>query len=299
MFWWIIVVLVVVLLLVEHRKRVRTVGPSQARRLMRRCVMRVILIYSIALGLLLMFENKLIYHPSSDREYWQPPPGLKYEDVHFHSSSGDTVHAWWCPQSEATWTILFSHGNAGNLSGHAWIIPALSKHVKANVLIYDYPGYGKSSGKPSEPGCCSAADAAYGWLVSTKKIPDQQIILMGQSLGGALACDLAVKYPHRAIVLLSPFTSIRDIGQELFPIFPVRWLVRHQYDNVSKLKDYHKPLFIGHGDRDEVIPFHHGERLFAVAGSPDKAFHRIPNGTHNSLDSGFFAAMKSFLDKLK
>ena len=153
-------------------------------------------------------------------------------------------------------------------------------------------------GKPSETGCYASAEAAYTWLTETKKIPPEQIILMGQSLGCAMAAELAVKHQHRALVLLSPFTSIRDIGQEIIPIFPVRWLMSHHYDNRTKLQGYQKPLLIGHSSKDEVIPFHQGQDLFKAAGTKDKTFHKIEGAYHNALDPGFFKAMKAFLKKL-
>ncbi len=246
---------------------------------------------------LFALENSFIYFPQVARDFWQPPVDFQAEDVYLTTSLGDKIHAWWCPQSDAKWTVLFSHGNAGNLSGHARIIPAMRTHLKANVLIYDYPGYGKSSGKPSEKSCHAAALTAYDWLIQTKNIRSDLIILMGQSLGGAMACELAVNKPHLALVLLSTFTSIRDRCEELMGVH-VRQLMSHHYDNQVKLKTYFQPILIGHGDQDEVIPVHHGERLFAAAASQQKVFHPIPGGRHNELYSHFFYRMSQFLDSL-
>jgi pimeloyl-ACP methyl ester carboxylesterase len=297
MIWYGLLIAIVGLTWWDYRRNRRRLDAQKARRKAVWSGARMFTLYLGVLGLLLWFENNLVYHPQSDKEFWQPPPNLVKEDVQFQSKLDDRLHGWWCPQKEAKWTILFSHGNAGNLSGHAWIIPALRAQIVANVFIYDYPGYGKSSGKPSEKSCYSSADAAYEWLTNTKKIPADQIILMGQSIGSGMACELATE-PHRAMVLHCPFTAICDLGQEIFPIFPVKWLMGHRYDNVSKLKNYTKPILIGHGDNDDIIPFHHGERLFAGIPSKEKVFYRIENGHHGEMTDGFLQTMKKFLDDL-
>ncbi|MFT3880227.1 MAG: alpha/beta hydrolase [Gemmatales bacterium] len=281
-----------------YRADIKRIGLPAARKRLRSSVLIMLTIYLGILGLLLGFEKNLVYHPYSAGQYWSPPPRLVFEDVTLKSSTGDSIHAWWCPQKEAVFTILFNHGNAGNLSNHAWIIESIRKEVNCNVLIYDYPGFGKSTGSPSEAGCYASADAAYTWLTETKKIPPDKIILMGQSLGCAMACELSVKKDHRAMILLSPFTTIRDRGQEMMPIFPVKWLMSHLYDNKSKLAHYQKSLLIGHSDADEVIPLHHGQQLYEAAGTKDKTFYQINGESHNAHPPGFFRAMKEFLGKL-
>lgn len=296
MIWWLVFLLLVLLRWYIYHHDTKRLGQPKARRRLRASILIMLTIYLGILGLLLGFESSLIYHPVKADERWVPPR-LPFEDLTLKSSDGNTIHAWWCPQPGAAYTILFSHGNAHNLSNHAWIIPAMREQFPCNVLIYDYPGYGKSTGKPSEPGCYASADAAYTWLTETKKVPPDQIILMGQSLGSAMACELAAKHDHRALVLLSPFTTIRDIGQEIMPIFPVKWMMSHHYDNRSKLQNYNKPLLIGHSTGDEVIPFHHGQRLFDAAGSKQKTFHKIEGADHNAHDPGFFQAMKLFVEK--
>lgn len=295
---WLVILLLVILRGYIYRADVKRLGLSGARRRVWISVIIMLVVYFGVLGLVLGFEKNLVYHPDSAAQYWSPPPNLAFEDLTLQSSAGDAIHAWWCPQAEATYTILFSHGNASNLSNHAWIIPAMRQHFPCNVLIYDYPGFGKSTGSPSERGCYASADAAYQWLTTTKKISPEKIILMGQSLGCAMACELATKKEHRALVLLSPFTTIRNIGQEMMPIFPVKWLMGHLYDNKSKLANYQKPLFIGHSTIDEVIPFHHGQQLYDAAGTREKTFYKIEGEKHNVLPTGFFEAMKGFLEKL-
>ena len=277
----------------------RGAGAATARRRLWWSLAILGAVYGAILTMLLQLENKFIYMPASDREYWQPPAGLRYEDVTFESRAGNRIHAWWCPQEGSTYTILFSHGNAGNLSGHAWIIPAMREAYQADVLIYDYPGYGKSGGTPSESGCYAAAEAAYDWLRKTKGVPAEKIILMGQSLGAAMACELATKHSHRGLVLLSPFTSVGDMAQQIFPIFPAKWLMVHRYDNLAKLKEYRQPILIGHARHDSIIPVSHGQRLFEACPSAVKVFHEIESGDHNDLDKAYFGAVAKFLQGLK
>lgn len=297
MFWWLVFFCLCVLRWFIYRADQRRIGLPQARQSLYTSVLIMLTIYLGLLGLLLGFERNLIYHPYSAAQYWSPPK-IVFEDISLTSAHGDVIHAWWCPQRDAKWTILFSHGNAGNLSNHAWIIPAMREAFACNVLIYDYPGFGKSTGKPGETACYASADGAYLWLTETKKIPEDKIILMGQSLGCAMACDLASRKKHRALVLLSPFTTIRNLGQELMPIFPVKWLMGHLYDNKSKLAGYQQPLLIGHSTSDEVVPFHHGQQLFEAAGTKDKTFFTIQRTGHNDQSPAFFQAVKQFLDTL-
>ena len=297
MLWLLLFLSLIVLRGYLYRQDVKRLGQNGARRRLRSSIIIMLTIYLGVLGLLLGFESKLVYHPYSASEYWEPPR-LTFEDLTLPSSTGDSIHAWWCPQKDTNYTILFSHGNAGNLSNHAWIIPSIREKTPCNVLIYDYPGFGKSSGKPGEASCYASADAAYLWLTESKKIPTDKIILMGQSLGCAMTCELSTTRQHRAMILLSPFTTIRDRGQELMPIFPVKWLMGHLYDNRSKVKVYQKPLLIGHSTTDEVIPLHHGQQLFDAAGTKEKTFHTIQGESHNAHPQSFFQAMKLWIDKL-
>ena len=123
--------------------------------------------------------------------------------------------------------------------------------------MFDYPGFGRSSGQPSEAGCYAAGDAAYDWLREVQKVPGERIILYGGSLGGGTATDLASRRPHRALVLVACFTSFPDMAQTRFPWLPGRWLVHNRFDNLGKIADCRGPVFIAHGTRDGLIPFAH------------------------------------------
>jgi pimeloyl-ACP methyl ester carboxylesterase len=299
MVWLLLIIGYVLFRFYLYRDEVRRLGVPLARRRLRGSIFIMMTIYFAMLGILLTLEKKLVYHPASAGEYWSPPPGLKFEDLTLKSSTGDSIHAWWCFDPKATFTILFSHGNAGNLSGHSWIISEMRRWFPCNVMVYDYPGFGKSTGTPSEEGCYAAGQAAYQWLMDKKKATSQTLYFMGQSLGCAMACELANTQDHKALILLSPFTTIRDRGQEMMSIFPVRWLMTHLYDNRSKMEKYQKPLFIAHGTADEVIPFHHGKNLFDAAATKNKTFFTIDKGLHNDVPEGFFKALKEFITKVE
>lgn len=174
-------------------------------------------------------------------------------------------------------------------------IAKLREKLGESVLIIDYPGFGKSTGRPTEQGCYAAADAAYKWLTTTKGIAADNLVLFGASLGGGVAVDLASRKPHRALILVKTFTSIPDVGQSIYPFLPVRWLMCNRFDSLSKIDLCKSPIFIAHGDADTIVPFALGERLYQAAPQPKK-FLRLKGADHNHmLPEEFFTELKSFL----
>src|SRR5262249_11128842 len=156
------------------------------------------------------------------------------------------------------------HGNAGNLSSRGDSVLLWQRELPTAVLLFDYPGFGRSTGSPSEAGCYAAGDAAYDWLTRTKGVPAERGLLFGKSLGGAIASALAVRKSHRALVLAMAFTSFPDMAQVKYPWLPGRWLVRNQMNNLAKLGKVKRPVFISHGTVDGVVPFSMGEQLYAA-----------------------------------
>jgi fermentation-respiration switch protein FrsA (DUF1100 family) len=252
------------------------------------------------LVVLLWLENWFLFVPTTAAQHWAAsPPGLNPEDVELTSADGTKIHAWWCaprgwaPQQGA---MLHCHGNGGNLS--YWGTDALGWKLERHtaVLMFDYPGYGHSSGKPTEAGCYAAADAAYDWLVNEKHVPAGRVLLYGQSLGGAVAIDVASRRPHRALVTVSAFTSFPDMAQARFPFLPGRYFVSNRLDNLSKIARCPGPVFVAHGTADSLVPFSQGERLFAAATAPKKRFHRMEGFDHNDgTDPKMYAPLMEFL----
>lgn len=224
-----------------------------------------------------------------------PPAGLHVEDVWLKAADGNRIHAWWLPRQGATSAILFCHGNAGNLSYWAPSTVALMNRPGQSVLIFDYPGYGRSEGKPTEAGCYAATDAAYDWLVGTKGILPERIVLFGESLGGGVATDLAARKPHRALVLVRTFTSVPDMAKKSALTSASASLVRNQFDNLSKIGRCPSPILIAHGDRDRLIPTAQGMKLFEAAPKP-KQFFLMKNCDHNDpAPPEFYTALANFL----
>ena len=266
-------------------------------RYLRRALLFVAVAYVGILLLLLALESQFIFHPVTAEQSWQPPPDDSFQDISLTTSQGDRIHAWWIPRSGGNGVILYAHGNAGNLSHRGPAIKRWGQELNCATLIFDYPGYGKSTGKPTEAGCYAAADAAWDWLINEQKVDEESVILVGASLGASLAIDLAHKHTHRALVVLKGFTSIPDMASDLFPWLPARYFVRTKFDNLSKIAECNGPVFFLHARNDSIIPYRHTERLFEAAKEP-KEFFTQESGDHNSaLPAEFFHRLKLFLEK--
>jgi fermentation-respiration switch protein FrsA (DUF1100 family) len=239
-------------------------------------------------------ENSLVYHP--DRVL-VPPPAADVEDVWFTSADGTKLHGWWLPGEAAAGAVLVSHGNGGNLSHRGRLAADLRQWLGRPVLLFDYPGYGKCDGSPSEAGCYAAGDAAFRWLTDQKGVPAGRVVLFGESLGGGVATELATRHDHEALVLAKSFTSLPAVAKEVYPWLPTHTLMANRYDNLSKLARVTKPVFVAHGTEDTLVPFAHAGRLFAAAKGPKELF-RLEGHDHNEwLRPEFHAALKQFLDR--
>ncbi|HTU21126.1 MAG TPA: alpha/beta hydrolase [Gemmataceae bacterium] len=231
-----------------------------------------------------------------------PPPDLNIQDVELTGAGGSRLHAWWMTPPDwepGQGALLYCHGNAGNLSHRGEGLRRWRDLVQLAVLIFDYPGYGHSSGVPTEAGCYAAADTAFDWLNRVQKVPGERVLLYGGSLGGAVATDLAVRRPHRGLVLVSTFTSVADMANLRFPWLPARWLLRNRFDNLGKIAACHQPVFLAHGTADTVVPYTMGERLFAAANEP-KHFFSMPGHDHNHTPPpDFYRSLRDFLAQVE
>ena len=252
----------------------------------------------IVLAVSMMFlENYLVYFPTKATSYWDDAPDLLKRDVTLLSAEGTKIHAWWCPRDGAMGALLYCHGNGGNLSGRAPWYRDLQQALNVSVLAIDYPGYGKSDGRPSEQGCYAAAEAGFDWLVNEQKVPAVQIILFGESLGGGVTTEIATRRPCRALVLYCSFLSVPDVGQHHYRFLPVRRFMRNRFDNLSKIRGLSVPVFIAHGDADGVIPPAQARQLFEAANKP-KAIYWEPGAGHvMDPSTGFLRALREFLDQ--
>jgi fermentation-respiration switch protein FrsA (DUF1100 family) len=248
--------------------------------------------------MLLFFENRLVFVPTTAAQHWQPAPSPDIQDVELTCADGTRIHAWWCPCPDSDEAVLICHGNAGNLSHRGDTVVRLRDILRASVLIFDYPGYGKSDGSPTEQGCYQSADAGYAWLIGEKKFASKKILLYGESLGGGVSVDLASRKDHRALVLIKTFTSVPDVACDIYwwlPM-PIRPLMSNRFDNISKMSSCRRPVFIGHGMTDELIPYEHGQKLFQAANEPKEFFAIADGGGHNEkIPVAFFTTLKDFL----
>jgi len=231
---------------------------------------------------MLFIENSLIFFPSRVPNVSWTPPTPGGEDVVFESEDGTRLVGWYLPHPDPHAVVLFHNGNGGNMSH--WREPFRRLHDRCRVTLmgFDYRGYGRSSGSPDEKGVLADARAARKWLATKTGTPENRIVLMGRSLGGGVAINLA-KDGARAVVVESTFTSLPDVAARIYPWLPIRWVMRTKFDSLATLADYRNPLFISHGDADELVPYSMGRALYDTAGSTMKRFYVVPDGRHNDL----------------
>lgn len=231
----------------------------------------------VGLGLALwLMQSRLLYRPVRAVTSTPAERGLDFEDVAFETEDGLTLHGWYVATADAPFTILFCHGNAGNVM-HRIDTLVLFRDLGVNCFVFDYRGYGRSEGGPTEIGTYRDARAAYDWLTRTQGVPAERIVLFGRSLGGSIAAHLAAHVEAGAVVLESAFTSYADIGASLYPFMPVRLFARFRYDTRAHLADVRCPVLVVHSRQDELVPFEHGRRLFEAARKP-KRFVEITGG---------------------
>ncbi|MBN2021875.1 MAG: alpha/beta hydrolase [Pirellulales bacterium] len=253
----------------------------------------------VILGLAMLFEESLIFFPMRHPGGEWRPEWIVPEDAWFHAADGTALHGWYLPCDNPRAVILFCHGNAGNVTHRADILRALREWAGASTLVFDYRGYGHSEGRPNEEGVLADARAARTWLAQRAGVAEDRIVLMGESIGGAVAVDLAAADGARGLVLENTFTSIPDVAAFHYPILPVRWLLRTRLDSAGKIGAYRGPLFQSHGDADAIVPFELGRRLFETANEP-KQFLRLPGRDHNDAhDQAYYAALADFLKGLE
>ena len=237
----------------------------------------------IGLGLLLYFrQGHLVYYPTTDINLSPDEIGLAYEDIVCFAEDGERITGWYVPAPSAKGTVLLFHGNGGNI-GHRLHIIGLFRSLGWDVCIIDYRGYGASTGHPTEEGTYLDARAVWNYLVTERGLRSDQIIIQGRSLGGAVAAALAAEVHPAGLILEATFTSVPDLGQQLYPYLPVHWLCRFKYDTLARMSSIHCPVLVAHSRQDDMIPFWDGERLFAAVREP-KTFVPLAGGHNDGED---------------
>lgn len=228
-----------------------------------------VLVYLLLLGGLWLMQDRLFFGRST-REIVETPAvrEWRYEDV-WREVDGERTHGWWIPVQGARWTVLFSHGSGRNISGYLEDV-ALFREQGLSVLLYDYGGYGRSSGKSSEQRCYQDIRAMWAYLVHVLKIPPERIILAGASMGGGVTMELATQVTPAAVILESTFTAIPDALFDTYPFIPANWICHIQFRNIDKVGLLHCPVLIMHSEEDTVVPFVHGKRLYDNITAPKR-----------------------------
>lgn len=249
-----------------------------------------------------LLDRHFIFFP--ERDIYQNPRdiGLNFEEVFFETLDGVNLHGWFVP-AESDTTLIWFHGNAGNISHRLENLLLLHRSLNINIFIFDYRGYGRSEGSPSEEGMYLDAQAALNHISSRQmEIPTRRLVFFGRSLGSAIAVELATSHQVHAIILESPFTSIQDMARQAYPYLPSRLLVlpfQSRFDSLSKIGRVNSPVMVIHGDIDNIVPYKVGRRLYSAANVP-KRFYTVFGGGHsNTYDIGggaYLEALKSFID---
>jgi fermentation-respiration switch protein FrsA (DUF1100 family) len=238
------------------------------------------------------YEKKGIYFPQRKIHLTPKEIGLEFEDVYFFSPDGVKLNGWYIPAKEARVTVLFCHGNAGNISHRIDVIYLFYK-LGLDVFIFDYRGYGRSQGKPTEEGLYLDAQAAYKYLIEKQNLKEESIVIYGKSIGANVAVELCSKVETAALISESAFTSALEMGKKLFPFLPLKWLISIKFDALSKIKNITVPKLIIHSEDDKIIPFRHGRKLFEAAPEP-KEFYPMRGGHNEAL----FLAKEDFVNKI-
>jgi fermentation-respiration switch protein FrsA (DUF1100 family) len=258
----------------------------------------IVFTYLFLVVALMFLEESMIFFPMKYPEGNWKPEGLAVEDAQFQAGDGTKLHGWFVPRENPKAVVLFCHGNAGNLTHRFGILQRLHDAVGASVLIFDYRGYGRSEGKPSEQGILADARAARAWLAKRENVDEKEIIVMGESLGGGVAVDLAAGDGAKALVLISTFNRMPDVAAYHYPIFPVKLLMRTRLDSESKIASFHGPLLQFHGRTDTIVPFQFGKRLFDAANEPKELVISEHHDHNDTVPMSFYEKMAEFVEGL-
>src|SRR5262245_28623270 len=245
-------------------------------------------------------ERFFVYYPTKDVDASPSMVGLDYEDVFLVTEDRVRLHGWFVPHPKSRSTLLVVHGNAWNISHRVHWIKMLHE-AAGHVLIIDYRGYGKSEGQPFEEGLYRDARAAYGWWTRERSASGEKLVLIGESIGGSVAVDLASRAPVTGLILQSPFTTAWDMAKTILPIGLLQPIARVHFDSATKIAGIRCPKLIIHGNRDEIVPFRLGKKLYDLA-QPPKQFYEVPGAGHNDLPwvagGDYIAHLRDFLQSL-
>lgn len=242
-------------------------------------------------------DEMFLFQPVKITQQNTPPVPSRFEDVEFMAEDGTKLHGWWLPHSQPNAVVLYLHGNGGNLWYLTNQLRWLNESTHCSVFAVDYRGYGLSEGTPTVDGVLKDVQAARIETAKRAGIAVTDVVLMGRSLGGALAIQSAKETPPRALIVESTFTTLEEVGKVHMGAL-AKLVPNDRLDSLSALAECSAPLLHSHGDADRVIPFEQGQQLHQAAKGP-KQFIRIPGGDHNDPPTQeYLAALERFLTEL-
>ena len=253
----------------------------------------LVLIYFFVTIFLYFYQDKLLYHPNVNaRSSYE----LDHKVDEILIPSDNDLIAWHYKNKENFKTLVFFHGNAGDLSNRIYKLNELSK-LKLNYLIFAYRGFNGSKGKPSEKGLYEDAENILYWLKSNK-IFENNIIIYGESLGTAIAVHIAQNKNFSGIILEAPFTSMIELGQKYYPIFPVKFLLKDKYESFKKINKIKSPVLVMHGKKDKIVPFYMGKQIFEILPSPKFSYFNEQDDHMMEYNQDLIDSIKNFINQL-
>ena len=262
-----------------------------------RIVRPVLIAYLLVLLVMTFIETWLVYPvPSVGFGDWNPN-GLGHEDVWFTAHDGTKLHGWFVPHPQPKRWLLYCHGNGEHVAWNADLVAHLRDTLEASVLIFDYRGYGHSEGRPNEAGCIADGLAAQRWLADRAGVAPGQIVVMGRSLGGAVAIAVAAQHGAQALVVENTFSRMTDVAAGHYPWLPIRLLMRNRYDCIARIAAYPGPVLQSHGTADQIVPMRLARELFEAVPSSQKEFLEFPGDGHNDPPPGwYYGKLADFLE---
>ncbi len=251
----------------------------------------LLIVYISVVVFLFFYQRKLLYHPSENNYLDETQLNHTIEKIFIQSN--DKLVSWYFKKNPKFKTILFFHGNAGKLDNRVYKLNELSK-LELNYLIVAYRGFSGNAGKPTESGLYEDANFAKIWL-NKNGVKDKDIIIYGESLGTAVGIDLASRYNFSGIILESPFTSMLDLAQKYYPIFPVKLILKDRYESRKKLNDIKSPVLVMHGKKDKIVPFYMGEQILEALSSPKFSYFNDNDDHMMEYNEDLLGSIKNFL----
>ena len=252
-----------------------------------------LLSYLSILLFMFLFQRTFMYHPNV-KNLDPVPAKFEYEEVFISSEKNIELRSWFSFKPENKKTVLFFHGNAGELSARVYKLNKFSE-IDANFLIISWRGFSGNNGKPTEKGLYQDAKKAVEWL-QNKGISKKDIILYGESLGTGIAVELASKDNFSGVILESPYTSMVDMGKRFYPFIPVSLLQRDRYNSIKKIKKINSPILVLHGKADTLVPYYMGKKIYDNANEPKYSYFPTFDNHMMAYDQDMINALKSFLD---